>query len=399
MERLKPQAFKPEKPQVPPWQVPPMGFKGSKPEYAILWAFGELKYQEGVDFFYQSLTGESKVLMANLTWKKMEDVKEDDAVISVDQEKGKSTRYKWTTGKVTSIIPYEEEVFSVKFDSGIEVVTTKQHPWLCPVDGKRSTYGWRSTEKLPVGHPVPQFIEVWETDTSYDAGWLAGMYDGEGSFVQSIKDNGSAHTSLSMYQRESPTIRKAEKLLREKGISHKLYSYPPKDGNQQMCVIQVRGGQAEVMKVLGSIRPERLLEKFSPEKLGKIQAIKQHKVVSVTPVGKRTVYGIGVDKGTYFADGFCMHNSPFEGGRLFAGGGVLDFWVPATKIGIRVQGLFWHYGRGGDTKAYDAIQRVELESLGVTVVDIDEDAALEQPVPILKDALMGIDRSRSHVRR
>ena len=101
----------------------------------------------------------------------------------------------------------------------------------------------------------------------------------------------------------------------------------------------------------------------------------------------------------YTPDVDFFFQSPFEGGRLFAGGGVLDFWVPATKIGIRVQGLFWHYGRGGDTKAYDALQRTELESLGVTVVDIDEDAAMEQPVPILKDALMGIDRSRSHVRR
>lgn len=94
-----------------------------------------------------------------------------------------------------------------------------------------------------------------------------------------------------------------------------------------------------------------------------------------------------------------FHQSPINGGRLFAGGAMLDFEVPALNIGIRVQGLLWHYGRGQETIAKDMFQRVELESLGVTIVDIDEDAALEMPLPLVKDALLGIDRSRSHVKR
>lgn len=89
-----------------------------------------------------------------------------------------------------------------------------------------------------------------------------------------------------------------------------------------------------------------------------------------------------------------FYQSPFAGGRYLAGGGILDFWVPDLMLGIRVQGIYWHYGRGADTIAYDRLQRIQLQGLGNTVIDIDEDAAMANPIGILRDALNGIDKSR-----
>ena len=89
-----------------------------------------------------------------------------------------------------------------------------------------------------------------------------------------------------------------------------------------------------------------------------------------------------------------FYQSPFAGGRMFAGGGVLDFWVPDIMIGIRVQGTYFHYGKGADTIAYDRLQKIQLEQLGNTVIDIDEEPAMENPIGILRDALQGVDKSR-----
>lgn len=88
-----------------------------------------------------------------------------------------------------------------------------------------------------------------------------------------------------------------------------------------------------------------------------------------------------------------FYQTPFAGGRLFAGGAVIDFWLPDYDLGIRVQGIYFHY-RDGDTRARDIIQKAQLEGSGIRVVDIDEDQALRSPREALRNALAGIDRSR-----
>ena len=88
-----------------------------------------------------------------------------------------------------------------------------------------------------------------------------------------------------------------------------------------------------------------------------------------------------------------FYQSPFAGGRLNRGGAIIDFVLPAENIGIRVQGVYWHYAKG-DSRALDQVQRLAIEGSGMRVVDIDEDDALENPMPVTRDAVRGIDRSR-----
>lgn len=83
------------------------------------------------------------------------------------------------------------------------------------------------------------------------------------------------------------------------------------------------------------------------------------------------------------------------GGRL-PGGAVLDFFFPDLSLGLRVQGIYFHYDKsGGNSQAADQAQRVALESSGVRVVDMDEDQLLNNPIPVIKNAINGIDTSRA----
>lgn len=76
-------------------------------------------------------------------------------------------------------------------------------------------------------------------------------------------------------------------------------------------------------------------------------------------------------------------------------GTILDFWEYDLNIGIEVQGLYWHYMLGGWKIGDDLQRKIRAESLGITLVYIDEDDALESPIYYLREALLGRDHSRA----
>ena len=83
------------------------------------------------------------------------------------------------------------------------------------------------------------------------------------------------------------------------------------------------------------------------------------------------------------------------GGRNIRGGAVADFYIPDRQLIIRVQGVFWHYERGAEIRAADELQKQALMGEVYTVIDIDEDDAMRDPLYYTKEALEGRDHSRS----
>lgn len=71
------------------------------------------------------------------------------------------------------------------------------------------------------------------------------------------------------------------------------------------------------------------------------------------------------------------------------GSAIADFYIPSLSIIIRVHGEYWHYGRE-DVQARDDIQKLALESQGITVVDINAEDALRNAKYYVSEALKGI---------
>ena len=87
--------------------------------------------------------------------------------------------------------------------------------------------------------------------------------------------------------------------------------------------------------------------------------------------------------------------SSMLGGRLELGGAVVDFlFYNPPGLGINIQGIYWHYGFGGERKAHDMMVRRSLEAQGIHMVYIDEDAILRNPLHYTQEALAGRDHSR-----
>ena len=94
-------------------------------------------------------------------------------------------------------------------------------------------------------------------------------------------------------------------------------------------------------------------------------------------------------------EGQFDYQSSMMGGRLEKGGVILDFYLPGYNLGISVMGEYWHLGRGLDVRASDAFQRAQVESMGVTVVNIKESHALANPIHYVNEALHGRDHSKA----
>jgi hypothetical protein len=124
-------------------------------------------------------------LTADLRYVELRDVKAGDKLVSFDEHLGMSNKRgrRFKTGTVLNTRISSGELFDVTLSNGKVFRTTKDHKWLT-----RNCMGvtkWQETQSLTIngskgyGTKVSRVMPEWETLNTRQAGWLAGMYDGE----------------------------------------------------------------------------------------------------------------------------------------------------------------------------------------------------------------------------
>ena len=89
------------------------------------------------------------------------------------------------------------------------------------------------------------------------------------------------------------------------------------------------------------------------------------------------------------------YQSPLMGGRMDKGGFVLDFiFTDPPDLAVNVQGVYYHYEFGVETKARDIMARASLAGQNMTLIFIDEDDLMEDPRYYCREALRYRDHSR-----
>ena len=107
-------------------------------------------------------------------------------------------------------------------------------------------------------------------------------------------------------------------------------------------------------------------------------------------VADTTFASIGLRPGQDF-----IYQSPLLGGRIDKGGLVLDFlFNDPPDLAVNVQGVYYHYEFGVETKARDIIAREGAVGRGLTLIFIDEDDLLRDPEYYCREALRYRDHSR-----
>jgi hypothetical protein len=159
----------------------------------------------------------------------------------------------------------------------------------------------------------------WAALSDWESGYLAGFLDGEGSVSFSLR-----HVTVSFSQAANPALALAVEILQKRGFAvggvHRAY-VPKKGGSQPIHHVYVKGGLRDALRLLGQVRPPRLLERFAEHAtIGdtpKLHGAQGVRVVEKEAIGRRKVVSIETSTGTLVADGYvCANNSRAQFARL-----------------------------------------------------------------------------------
>ena len=247
------------------------------------------------------LAPDTRVLSTELKWVKLKDVNIGDRLIGIDEspEFGKGKRRKLRTSTVTRRAQVSRQSKRITTTDGRFVIASNEHPWLVLSSNIYMHPTWVTTDRLKPGSRIRQIGKVWDTDTSYEAGWLAGFLDGEGWIDVNYHMVGFA-------QNNNTCLDYAIFLLEDMGYEPKM----PRGSSS--TAVQVRiSNQADMLRLIGSVRPRRLLEKSNalwegyepPKKDAWVE------VLSVEDVGEQELISIETSTHTFIAEGLVTHNS------------------------------------------------------------------------------------------
>jgi len=285
----------------------------------------DLRYQQRFDAQGQALTAallaaekavqcvtiDTPVLCADLVWRPAGDLVVGDELIAFDEEAPPRTGGIASRGRlyrravVTGNTPRRTALLRVATPYG-SVRCNREHPWLAKRRDRAARWRWVTAADLRPGDEVMRPLDVWDVDKSWEAGWLAGMLDGEGCLYFT---KGTAKARLSAVQRVSETADRIDAALKARCDSHaaRLRESPGRQPRIEFS-IDVR---ADVMKILGSVRPGRLL--VNADQVWEGQPIggwhRSAVVTAVTDAARGTVASLSTSTGTYIAGGFAMHNT------------------------------------------------------------------------------------------
>lgn len=251
-----------------------------------------------VDGIAYCLTPDSLVLTTDLKWAPLGDVEIGDEIYGFDEEPsapGIGRRFK--TSVVESVSPVTAPVIRVILDSGESFRATPDHRIMRLGAG----WGWAHVEDLAPGDRIPRVFRTWREESTREAGWLAGMFDGEGHVSKPNSKQGGIQVGCS--QNPGPTMDRLVSELARAGCRASFHHYA-----RSAAMIRLTGPSAMKVEVLGRIRPQRLISKLRPEMLGRMQKLEVCRVVAVEPAGSREVIQIQTNTRTLIADGFAHHN-------------------------------------------------------------------------------------------
>lgn len=341
----------------------------------------------------------TRILTEDLRWVAASDLRQGDLLLGADEGNTKERPRCVVPSTVLASTRAVKPCFRVRFTDGTAVIVSSDHRMLARKRSKNVKQGktllWYRTSDIRVGMEVPDYFPPWEPEATWDAGWLAGFLDGEGTLTNSgvvvsqCSDNG--------------LLDKAKAVLTERGFRTATWDVEAKNANPKGRPAEtssVLGGYSETLRLLGTVRPKRLLAKHAEylrTKPTRLMGYRFKLVSAVEPVGPHEVVVLETSARTYFAEGMLQHNcKTFEGADS-----LLDrMWGIYQRIpdglrppAVRKQGLITVQHKGAPSQVHAFSQNSdEARSKTYSGIVIDEAAftdTLDDLLTASKPTVMG----------
>lgn len=245
-----------------------------------------------------------RVLAANLEWLPISEVGIGTRLVTFDRGMPSRGRHRhFSTGAVTATGTRVTGRMRVETSRGSTVVTPEQE-FLVRCAVKPRTRQVRA-EDLRGGQEI-YFLSTWEADLTWEAGYLAGQFDGDGSlhFTASNAHTGASHLSWAQ-KAGRPCVPFLERVLAARGFQSRTHPH-----TAGVCEhVHIAGDWTNQMRFLGSVRPQRLLRHPELPRLWQarsLQACERATVSGVVPLSPAMTFAVGVDTHTCIVDGFLV---------------------------------------------------------------------------------------------
>jgi len=292
--------------------IPLCGYDGSR-LWCVTW--GALQSMTWEFLTTYCVTPETRVLTADLRWIPVGTVRPGEMLLAFDEDqripaqegyKRRGRMYRGTAVKSVRLV--DQPCFELEFADGTVVRCSQDHKWLTYGSGSGSR--WLTTANLRCGPEyashVVKPLDVWDdAERSYEHGYLSAAFDGEGCLTQrglTADAKGLAGTSVSFAQKDNAMLDKTKRAIKDLGFSYNEHDQVD-SGVHHLSISSRR----EVLKFLGTVRPERLLAKFRPDVLG-LMGHRTTRLVRREFIGTQTVVAMQTDSRTFFAEGLASHN-------------------------------------------------------------------------------------------
>lgn len=256
---------------------------------------------------------DTPILCADLTWRPAGQLVEGDEVVAFDESLAGTKEHRggrYRTASVTYAGVTYKRSSTIATDRGI-VISSNDHLWA-------TRKGWVRTDEIRPGDEIRFLTEPWSEQKTWTSGYLAAMFDGEGCL--SLTDT---RHDLSFAQNPGPEMDLVEDALKLRGYEVVIDPRP-----DSVRSLRINGGFTEKMRLLGSIRPRRLLR--HPELRRLWEGRKMHSqyatVSKVNDAGIQQLASLTTSTGTFVANGFLAHNTGEYEAEI-----VLGAWRPSEK--------------------------------------------------------------------
>ena len=252
------------------------------------------------DAWWKCLHEDTPVLMADLSWRALKEVQTGDEVVAFTEDTREDKKRTWEIATVVGKKLQRKQCLRVQTIRG-SLIGTPCHKVLATPRGGRK--GWYRLDELKPGIYL-HFLERWKKSTTYEAGWLAGFADGEGTIRRSLNQQTGA--ALTIAQKAGPLLTKAHAIAIALGFDVRIH------GPEKITPsLYFAGGTRAVFKALGTFHPDRLVHNFVNMLRSRLVSMRTEKAVilSIDDMGEMPVGDIATTAGTFVADGFAVHNS------------------------------------------------------------------------------------------
>lgn len=262
------------------------------------------------------------VLTDDLRWVDAASLSPGDGLLAFDENPVDRKVRRWRRARVTATEIIERPCYRLTMEDGTVIVCSAEHRWL--VASNNGPALWKLTSELRgrhewshslrfTPHRLIKPVDVWQEATTYQAGYLSAAFDGEGTLSQHRRNDRREgfHFRLSIAQRENAMAAEIRKTLAAFNFS---WAESAGNGtNKDVSAFGVTGRARETLRLLGQIRPKRLLAKFDPDKIGAMWSDENCAIKSIEFLGDRPVVAMGTTSKTFLAAGYASHNSAPEG--------------------------------------------------------------------------------------